>query len=114
MRSGPSRECGSGSVLGISLVGAMVCLAAAVVPLYAVLAARSNVAMAADAAALAAADARVGVVAGYPCDRAAEVAVANGAAMTGCTVDGLIATVSVRRVFLGFRLESTATAGPPQ
>lgn len=112
MRSRSER--GSGSVLAIALTGAMVGLTAAVVPLYAVLAARSTVAGAADAAALAAADARVGIVTGFPCDRAAEVAAANGAALTRCDVDGLIATVSVSRVILGFMLESTATAGPPQ
>ena len=101
-------------MLGVALIGAMVCLLVAVVPLFTVLAARSNVASAADAAALAAADARVGIVTGYPCDRAAEVASANGATLTGCEVDGLIATVSVRRTILGFALESAATAGPPQ
>ena len=107
-------ERGSGSVLGIALIGAIVGLVIAVVPLYAVLAARSTVSNAADAAALAAADARVGVATGFPCDRAAEVATAHGADLTGCAVDGLIATVSVSRTILGFRLESTATAGPPQ
>jgi secretion/DNA translocation related TadE-like protein len=107
-------EGGSGSVLGIALVGAIVGLTVAVGPLYAVLAARSTVAGAADAAALAAADARVGVVTGFPCDRAAEAATANGATLTACEVDGLIATVSVSRTILGFDLESTATAGPPQ
>ena len=105
---------GSGSVLGVALIGAIVCLVAGVIPLYAVLAARSTVAGAADAAALAAADARVGVVTGYPCDRAAQVAAANGATVTDCEVDGLIATVSVSRTILGFELDSTATAGPPQ
>jgi hypothetical protein len=56
----------------------------------------------------------VGVVTGYPCDRAAEVAAANGAVMRSCTVEGLIATVEVERSILGFTISSTATAGPPQ
>jgi secretion/DNA translocation related TadE-like protein len=107
-------EGGSGSVLGVALIGAIVGLLFAVAPLYAVLAARSNVASAADAAALAAADARVGVTTGFPCERAAEVAAANGATLTECEVDGLIATVSVGVTILGFEYESTATAGPPQ
>jgi secretion/DNA translocation related TadE-like protein len=114
LRKGWAHERGSGSVLGLALIGAIVGLVIAVVPLYAVLAARSNVAGAADAAALAAADARVGVATGFPCERAAEVAAANGASLTGCVVDGLVATVAVSRTILGFRLESTATAGPPQ
>lgn len=108
-----SRERGSGSVLGLALAGAIVGLAVAVVPLYAVLAVRSATAGAADAAALAAADARVGAVTGYPCERAAEVAAANGATMTECTVDGLVATVTVTRSVAGFTLVQSASAGPP-
>jgi secretion/DNA translocation related TadE-like protein len=104
---------GSGSLLGVALVGAIVCLVAVVVPLYAVLAARSSVAGAADAAALAAADARVGAVSGYPCERAAEVASANGTAVVACEVDGLVATVTVARSVAGFTIEERATAGPP-
>ena len=99
-------------MLAIGLAGAIVCLAAVVVPLYAVLAARSATASAADSAALAAADARVGAVTGYPCERAAEVAAANGATMTSCTVDGLVATVTVQRQLAGFTIRQTATAGP--
>jgi secretion/DNA translocation related TadE-like protein len=106
-------ERGSGSVLAVGLAGAIVCLAAVVVPLYGVLAVRSTVAGAADAAALAAADARIGLVSGYPCVRAAEVAAANGAVMTQCRVDGLVATVTVQRDFAGFSIEQRASAGPP-
>ena len=99
-------------MLAIGLAGAIVCFAAVVVPLYAVLAARSATASAADSAALAAADARVGAVTGYPCERAAEVAAANGATMTSCTVDGLVATITVQRQLAGFTIRQTATAGP--
>ena len=103
---------GSGSVLALGVAGAILCLAAVVVPLYAVLAARSSVAGAADAAALAAADARVGAVTGYPCVRASQVAAANDAMVTACTVDGLVVTVTVQRQIAGFTIEQTATAGP--
>ena len=99
-------------MLAIGLAGAIVCLVAVVVPLYAVLAVRSATAGAADSAALAAADARVGAVSGFPCERAAEVASANGAVMVDCTVEGLVATVIVRRDFAGFQIEQTASAGP--
>lgn len=105
-------EGGSGSVLGVGLAGAILCLVAVAVPLYMVLAVRSATADAADAAALAAADARVGAATGYPCERAAEVAAANGAIMTVCTVDGLVATITVRRSIAGFVIEQTASAGP--
>ena len=99
-------------MLALGVAGAILCLAAVVVPLYAVLAARSSVAGAADAAALAAADARVGAATGYPCVRASQVAAANDAMVTACTVDGLVVTVTVQRQIAGFTIEQTATAGP--
>ena len=99
-------------MLAVGVAGAILCLAAVVVPLYAVLAARSSVAGAADAAALAAADARVGAVTGYPCVRASQVAAANAAMVTECTVDGLVVTITVQRQIAGFTIEQTATAGP--
>ncbi|MFE1644332.1 helicase [Microbacterium sp. P01] len=68
---------------------------------------------AADAAALAAADAASGAVAGAPCDRAAEVAAASGAALERCEVDGLIATVSVAGSFARLPAAASARAGPP-
>jgi len=107
------RDDGAGSVLALGIIGAIVMLVATALPLYAVLATRSAVAGAADAAALAAADARVGVTGGFPCDIAAETAAANGVALTGCEVDGYIATVSVERSVLGFPVSAGATAGPP-
>lgn len=109
-----SREAGAGSVLAIAVIAAVISLSAALIPLYTVYCAKASVATAADAAALAAADARVGAATGFPCDRAAEVAAANGATMVACGADGLILTVSVERFVLGFRVQSTATAGPPQ
>lgn len=99
-------------MLAVGLAAAIVCLVAVVIPLYVVLAARSSVAGAADAAALAAADARVGAVTGFPCDRAAEVAAANDAVMTGCRVDGLVATITVQHQIGVFVVEQTASAGP--
>ena len=107
-----TRDDGAGSVLAIGVIGALVMLAATAIPLYAVLATRSAVAGAADAAALAAADARVGVVGGFPCDVARDVAAANGAGLVGCVVDGYIATVVVQRSVAGFAISARATAGP--
>ena len=101
-------------MLAVALIAAVISLAAALIPLYVVLNAKASVAAAADSAALAAADARVGAVTGYPCDRAAEVAAANGATLRSCEADGLILTVSVGRSVLGFEVTETATAGPPQ
>lgn len=108
----PGRDDGAGSVLAIAIVAAMVLLAMAAIPLYVVLATRSAVAGAADAAALAAADVRVGVVGGFPCDVAAQVAAANNVILHSCEVDGYIATVAVERSVLGFSVVCRATAGP--
>ena len=55
--------------------------------------ATQRVANAADAAALAAADATSGAVPGVPCDLAAGVAARNGATLVGCEIDGPVASV---------------------
>jgi len=68
---------------------------------------------AADAAALAAADVRVGLEAGEPCAVAARVATANGGSLASCSVDGLVVTVVVSSSIAGFAVGVAATAGPP-
>jgi secretion/DNA translocation related TadE-like protein len=103
---------GTGSVITIALVAAIVALTALVVPLYRGFALRASVAGAADAAALAAADVAVGLVPGYPCEIAAEVANANGAGLASCEVDGLVVTVVAARSLLGIPVTAAATAGP--
>lgn len=104
---------GAGSVLVIGIIAALVGLFALAVPLYTVLAERTRIAGAADAAALAAADSLSGAVAGLACDNAAIVARANGAEVERCATDGLVATVRVSASVLGFAVTATATAGPP-
>lgn len=85
-----------------------------VIPLYAVLGEQRAAAGAADAAALAAADVRVGIVAGEPCAVARRVAEANGAQLRACECDGLVATVVVSKRVAGFDISAAATAGPPR
>ncbi|MBD3942869.1 helicase [Microbacterium sp. NEAU-LLC] len=72
-----------------------------------------RLASAADAGALAAADAASGAVAGVPCDLAAEVAGTFGARVDACDLDGLIATVTVAVRFGPVVAQATARAGPP-
>jgi secretion/DNA translocation related TadE-like protein len=108
-----ARDRGAGSILAVALLGAILALTALALPLYLVLATRQSVAAAADAAALAAADVRVGIMPGYPCETAAVVAAANGAHLDGCRLDGLVATTSVSRGVLGLSVTATSTAGPP-
>lgn len=83
------------------------------VPLYSALLAKHSVMAAADAAALAGADVAVGIVAGFPCEKAGVVASANGALLTECETDGLIVSVVTSRILWGWEVTATATAGPP-
>ena len=109
----PTHSAGAASVLGIAIMAAMVLMVAIMLPLYIGLSVRQSVVSAADAGALAAADVAVGLFPGVPCEAAAQIVEANGAALTGCVADGLIVTVSAERPFLGLRLRAVATAGPP-
>jgi hypothetical protein len=79
----------------------------------AILSAGQSVHSAADAAALAAADTASGAVAGIPCESALQAATMNGVQLNSCALDGLVASVSVRRSVGVFLLGSTARAGPP-
>lgn len=68
---------------------------------------------AADAAALAAADAASGAIGGVPCERAAQIADAAGAQLVACTLDALVATVTVSVPFGALSAQASARAGPP-
>ncbi|MFK4788461.1 Rv3654c family TadE-like protein [Microbacterium sp. ZW T5_56] len=70
-------------------------------------------AAAADAAALAAADAVTGVIPGDPCVRAGDVAAANGAVVDWCAVSGAVATVVVHANRGILTAAARARAGPP-
>jgi len=67
----------------------------------------------ADAAALAAADALAGFATGDPCSRAAQVVSAQGASVTSCDIDGLVATVRISMTYARFPVVAAARAGPP-
>jgi len=114
--SGPeaaARDRGAGTVLVLATVMATVMLAGLLVPLVEVGIVRHRAAAAADAAALAAADALIGVVGGDPCRRAAELAAANGAELRRCVPDGLVVTVEVVAGVPPIVVAAAATAGPP-
>ena len=105
-------ERGAGTVVTLALGLGVMTVLLLVMPLTAALSARHSVTGAADAAALAAADTASGLVPGHPCDAATRAAVANGADLRSCTLDGLVATVVVSRSVLGFAFAESATAGP--
>jgi secretion/DNA translocation related TadE-like protein len=106
-------ERGAGTILIVGLVATVIALTALVIPLYWALSVKHALAGATDAAALAAADTASGLIAGYACDNAARLAVANNAYIEECTVDGRIVTVTASRRILGILVTTSATAGPP-
>ena len=106
-------ERGSGVVLAVAIVAATVVLATAMVGLGAVLAIRQHVIGGADAAALAGADAAIGIAPGDPCAVAAHVAAAGGIRLGECAVDGLVVTVTGVGSAAGIPIPVRSRAGPP-
>lgn len=104
---------GAGAVLALAILAAVVIVLVAVLGMGSALITRQRASGAADAAALAAADAASGAVPGIPCAVAEDVAGANGAALASCRVDGLVATVSVSARVSLFPVSARARAGPP-
>jgi secretion/DNA translocation related TadE-like protein len=113
IRHSPDGERGSGSILAVAILAAVLALTAAILPLGTVLTAKRQVANSADAAALAAADVAVGIAPGQPCEVARQVAEANGVALLSCVLEGVDATVQTRLELNGFSLTARATAGTP-
>jgi secretion/DNA translocation related TadE-like protein len=110
------RERGSGTVLALGLAVLVILAAVVVVVLAQSAASAFRAAAAADLAALAAADAARGLIAGDPCSVAADVARRNGAKVLSCA-EGSGSTVQVRTELelptpLG-RATGLARAGPP-
>lgn len=108
----PAAERGAGSVLVLAIVGAVVALTTALLPMLGVVVQSQVAENAADAAALAAADARIGAVAGNPCSLARLVARRNGARLVTCDGTDTEASVSVAVSVLGFEITARARAGP--
>jgi secretion/DNA translocation related TadE-like protein len=113
MRNRLAGEQGSGSVLAVAIVAAVLILFSLVLPVTTVLSAQQRAAGAADAAALAAADVAVGIRSGSPCPVAASVSSANASRLDGCLIDGPTATVQVTISVLGVAVSARATAGRP-
>ena len=113
MGSAGHGERGSGSVLGVAILAAVLMLFSLLLPVVAVVSVQQRAVGAADAAALAAADVAVGIRSGSPCLVAAAVAVANTTRLERCLVDGSTATVRATVSVLGFAVSARATAGRP-
>jgi secretion/DNA translocation related TadE-like protein len=110
---GSQDEAGAASVIALGIVGAIVAVSIAVVPVLGAFVASQEAANAADAAALAAADAVSGAVTGVPCELAGGVAARNGARLMSCEGDGPVVVVRVAIERFGFTVAAAARAGPP-
>ena len=112
----PSRaraETGAGAVLALAMVATAVVFGLVGVSLAGGLTARQRVVGASDLAALVAADAASGAMAGEPCELATRVAAAAGAVVSSCQIDGLVVGVTVVGSFAGIPITSRSRAGPP-
>lgn len=107
------RERGAGSVLALAVVAVTVTVTLAAVGVAGAWGASRKAAVAADAAALAAADAAVGRTDADPCGLAETVARANGATLTDCVLAGVLVTVDVAVPYHGWEASASARAGPP-
>lgn len=107
-------ERGAGTVAGLAIIGLVAGAMLSLAPVIAVLGSAGKARAAADAAALAAADAAIGITPGVPCVEAQRVSAANAATLTACLIDGVIATVEVRVGPGAVSATAAATAGPPR
>jgi hypothetical protein len=71
---------------------------------------QGRIQMITDLAALVAADTRIGIIAGYPCPNAGEIALANGANLDSCRIVGGVVSVSAGKNYLGLNLSASAEA----
>lgn len=108
-----SSEEGNGSVLAVGVMAALAAATGSLLLVCPAVAAGQRAAGAADAAALAAADALSGWVTGEPCELAGRVARENTVELVGCVVrdDSVQVAVSVSVGMV--TLQRVARAGPP-
>lgn len=109
----PLGDRGSGAVLTVGVLGAVVTVVLTVIPVAGAFVASQRAANAADAAALAAADVASGAMPGVACELATAAASLNGAVLDRCELSGGVALVSVSSNWWVFSLSATARAGPP-
>ncbi|MGO4595336.1 Rv3654c family TadE-like protein [Leifsonia sp. 2TAF2] len=105
---------GSGSVLALGILSAVLALAAGAFLVVGAGAAHARAAAAADLAALAAADVVSGRAPGVPCDVAESVVEANGAGLVACDQAGVAVTVTAAVPYAGLSASVSGRAGPPR
>ncbi|WP_157428746.1 Rv3654c family TadE-like protein [Agromyces salentinus] len=108
-------EHGAASIVAVGIVGALVLLTTLTLGAISTYADVRRAAGAADASALAAADAASGAIIGTPCDVATRLAARNGGRLVSCAVDGAVSVVvvAVASAIPGIEPVASARAGPP-
>ncbi|WP_268916227.1 MULTISPECIES: Rv3654c family TadE-like protein [Actinomyces] len=112
-------EHGSGTVMALAIIAVLLVLAVGATALMQAQAAAGRARLAADLAALGGATALSSILApAEPCSVARQVAEANGAVLTGCTVEGEDVTVrvvvGVSVLGVGRAASAAARAGPAE
>lgn len=105
-------ESGSGTMLALAVIGLSVaCFGISqTVALHLISEARLNAVT--ESAALTADDALRGLITGYPCEIAKEIAVENMVILDECRIVGFEAFVKMHVQSMGIVLNATARAGP--
>ncbi|MFD2757829.1 Rv3654c family TadE-like protein [Gulosibacter faecalis] len=106
-------ERGSGTVLAVAIIGATVSLAVALCLVLGAFVAHTRASVAADAAALAAADSASGRIPGDACGRAAAIAAEHRVTLTGCDAGRTETFVTVTTTFGAFTIGASSRAGLP-
>lgn len=114
MRNSSWLERGSAPVISIIVLGLIVFLASAVGLAIEISRQQARLQLIADLSALAASDSRIGIIAGFPCPNATEIALVNGANLQFCRIVGEVASVEVGKNFLGLGLFASAEAAPSE
>lgn len=106
-------DAGAGSALIIGLVSVVCIAGATVLGASQAFVRAQQLTSAADAAALAAADAQLGWAPDDPCVVAERVATAHRVRLSTCVAEGLSMVVRVEASILGLTVVRSARAGPP-
>ncbi len=105
-------DAGAGSALVIGLIAIVAIAGATLLGAGHALVRGQQVAAAADAAALAAADVQLGWAPGDPCAVAERVAAVHEVRLSACVAEGLSMIVRVETGILGLTVSRSARAGP--
>lgn len=107
-----ARDAGSGTVLSLAVISLSVaCFGVTqTIALHLLSGARLNAV--AESAALSADDALRGLITGFPCEIAREIAIKNMVILDECRIVGFEAFVKIHVYSMGIVLNATARAGP--